>query len=92
MQDSLLEEAPMNHQPKDSTQVEAITKENTLQDSNSSEWFIPRDEFELIEDPNSLEEIVIYDVVLYHVVEYQGVITSTIQNGRRRHRDQRRAN
>ena len=44
-----------------------------VQSIRSSEFLIPREEFELIDDPNSLEDIVIYDVV----VEYQGVITST---------------
>ena len=70
LQDSLLGEAPMNQQPKDITQVDAITTTNTLQYSNSSEWLIPRDKFERMDDPESLEDILIYDVV----VEYQDII------------------
>ena len=62
----------------DTTQVKATTTANTAQDDNSNELLIPREEFELIDDPNSLEEIVIYIVV----VEYQGIITSTTLGGR----------
>ena len=49
------------------------TSNAAVQDIKSSELLIPREEFELIDDPNSLDDIVIYDVV----VEYQGIITST---------------
>ena len=52
--------------------METTITPSRAQESNSNEWLIPREEFELIDDPNSLEEIVIYDVV----VEYQGIITS----------------
>ena len=41
-----------------------------LQNINSSKPLIPREEFTLIEDQDSLEEIVIYDMV----VEYQGIV------------------
>ena len=42
-----------------------------LQDSNSNDLIIPRDEFTFISDPDSLEDIVIYDMV----GEYQAVVT-----------------
>ena len=42
-----------------------------LQDSNSNDLIIPRDEFTFISDPDSLEDVVIYDMV----VEYQAVFT-----------------
>ena len=61
-------EAPMKEQ------VAVTTTNATLQDFDSSEWIMPREEFELIDDPNS-REILIYGVV----VAYQGVITSTTQ-------------
>ena len=76
MQDSLLGEAPTNPRSKNEIQIEATTTANTLQDSIISEWLIPKDEFELMNDLDSLEDI-IYDLV----VEYQGIITSTIPAG-----------
>ena len=74
-QSSLLGEALSNPQPTNTTQMAATTTLSLAQDSNSNEWSVPREEFELIDDPNSIEEITIYDVV----VEYQGIITSTTQ-------------
>ena len=51
LQDSLLGEASTNQQPKNIAQVEATTTADTLQESNTSEWLIPREEFELKDDP-----------------------------------------
>ena len=51
-------------------QDEVTTSNAALQNTNSSELVIPREEFTLIEDHESLEEIVIYDMV----VEYQGIV------------------
>ena len=72
-QSSLLGEALTNQQQTITTQETTTTAPNLVQNIKSSELLIPREEFELIDDPNSLEEIVIYDVV----VEYQGIMTST---------------
>ena len=62
-----------NQQPTITTHEATTTTSNLERDNNSDEGLIPREEFEIMDDPNSLEDIVIYDVV----VEYQGIVTST---------------
>ena len=54
----------MNQQSKDIIQEEAITTASALQSINSSELLIPREDFTLIEEHGSLEEIMIYDMVV----------------------------
>ena len=49
------------------SRIEALLSEAMLQESNSNELIIPRDEFTFMNDPDSLEDIVIYEMV----VEYQ---------------------
>ena len=49
----------------------SIRDEVMLQDSNSNDINIPGEEFSFISDPDSLEDIVIYDMV----VKYQAVVT-----------------
>ena len=49
----------------------SIMDEAMLQDSNSNDVNIPGEEFSFISDPDSLEDIVIYDMV----VEYQAAVT-----------------
>ena len=70
-QDSLLGE--INTEPPSDTptnqQGEVTTMGAALQNINSSKPLIPSEEFTLIEDQDSLEEIVIYDMV----VEYQAL-------------------
>ena len=70
-QGSLLGE--MSPEPPSDTptnqQEEVTTTSAAWQNINSSELLIPREEFTLIEDHESLEEIVIYDMV----VEYQSI-------------------
>ena len=51
-------------------QVEVTTMGAALQNINSSELLIPREEFTLIDDHDSLGKIVIYDIV----VKYQAII------------------
>ena len=70
-QDSLLGEI-ITDPPSDTPtnqQEEVTTIGAAVQNINSSKPLIPMEEFTLIEDQDSLEEIVIYDMV----VEYQGV-------------------
>ena len=69
----MLGEALTNPQPTHITQAAALMGPSLTQNSNKG--LIPREEFELIDDPNSIEEITIYDVV----VEYQGIMTSKTQ-------------
>ena len=73
--DSLLGEALKTQQSKGKTVSEGITIVAILQDRNSNDLLIPKDEFALLNDPDSLGEIIIYDMA----VEYQGIITSTIR-------------
>ena len=62
-------ELPISDQPANN--VKSMLDEAMLQDNISNDLIIPREEFTLIDDPDSLEEIVIYDMV----VEYQATVT-----------------
>ena len=77
LQDSLLGETSPEPLSETTTnqQLEVITTADALQEINHGELLIPREEFTYINEHDSLEEIVIYDMV----VEYQGIMTSKIQ-------------
>ena len=62
-------EPPLGNQP--AANIKSISSKAMLQNINSNGLIIPREEFTLIDDPDSLEEIVIYDMV----VEYQTKVT-----------------
>ena len=71
LQHSLLGETS-NHQAKPrvetqpSKNIESMMDEAMLQTSSSNDLITPREEFTLIDDPDSLEEIVIYDMIVEH--------------------------
>ena len=67
-----------NIQP--TSRIEALLSEAMLQESNSNELIIPRDEFTFISDPDSLEDIVIYEMVVVYQV-------TSANRGRRCNRD-----
>ena len=62
-------EPPSNNQS--TAKINSTTSEATFKESNNNDLIIPREEFTLIDDPDSLEDIVIYDIV----IEYQATVT-----------------